>query len=237
MTAMRALVLTGGIAHPFEETAPALAAILASEGIEADVTDDVEAGLARLADRELLVVQCLRWSMVQHEKYAPHRDRWALSLSDAGKGAIAAHLARGRGILGIHAAPISFDAFEAWGELLGARWVWGRSGHPPIGTIRARAVGEADAITRGIGPFALVDELYGDLELAPDARVLVEATADGEAWQPVLVVADRPGRRAAYVAFGHDMRAFAVPEVRTLIGRAARFAAGLDLHSREKGTA
>ena len=65
MSAARNLLLTGGIVHPFESAAPALAGVLRRHGIESTVTEDIEGGLADLArDRfDLLTIYALRWSM------------------------------------------------------------------------------------------------------------------------------------------------------------------------------
>lgn len=225
---MKTLILTGGIAHPFDETAPELARILEAAGFSTQVTEDIEGGLARLEDVDLLAVHALRWTMTQHEKYAPHRARWAFSLGEAGRAAIEKHVARGRGVLGIHTAAICFDDWPAWRDHLGVRWVWGRSHHPAPCAISVRASAVTDPIVAGIAPFSVHDELYSDLERTPGTRVLMEARADGRVWQPVVVTSDRAGRRAAYVAFGHDMASMTAAPVRTVIARAARWAAGAD---------
>jgi hypothetical protein len=73
------LILTGGHTHRFDVAAPALAALLSAQGIESKITDDIEAGLATLAETgvDLLTVYALRWTMATGDKYAPHRARWA----------------------------------------------------------------------------------------------------------------------------------------------------------------
>ena len=77
------LILTGGHTHRFDIAAPALAALLGENGIESPITDDIEAGLATLSESgpDLLTVYALRWSMATGDKYAPHRARWAFTLS------------------------------------------------------------------------------------------------------------------------------------------------------------
>ncbi|XWN34156.1 MAG: ThuA domain-containing protein [Devosia sp.] len=217
----RALILTGGVGHPFDETAPALAAILNAQGFETMVTQDIEAGVRDLARYDLLIVHCLRWTMTQHEKYAPLRADHAFSLSDEGRTAIARHMARGGGLLGIHTASICFDDWPAWGDLLGVKWVWGRSHHPDIMTLTVRA---ADGVERphwAHVPPPVTDELYSDLTLAPNTTVVMEAAAEGTPFQPVLTLTDHGTSRAAYIAFGHDLRAFESDAIKATIGGAA----------------
>jgi hypothetical protein len=93
------LILTGGHTHRFDIAAPALAALLNEQGINSEVTNDIEAGLATLGKTapDLLTVYALRWSMAIGDKYAPHRARWAFTLSADGRASIESHLARGGG--------------------------------------------------------------------------------------------------------------------------------------------
>ena len=68
---MRNLILTGGIFHPFNESSRALQKILMKEGIESEITEDIEFGLKKIGegDFNLLTVYALRWSMKNGSKY------------------------------------------------------------------------------------------------------------------------------------------------------------------------
>ena len=70
MSVARNLLLTGGIVHPFELVAPAMAGVLRGHGVESTVTEDIEGGLADLGrDRfDLLTLYALRWSMKDVER-------------------------------------------------------------------------------------------------------------------------------------------------------------------------
>ena len=63
----RNLILTGGVVHPFDTAAPALARVLAAHGIESTISEDFAAGLADLAAGmyDLLTIYALRWTMGQ----------------------------------------------------------------------------------------------------------------------------------------------------------------------------
>jgi type 1 glutamine amidotransferase len=224
----RNLLLTGGIFHPFEETSPAVADLLAPLGVETTIFEDVEEGLALLdaGGHELLTVNCLRWTMTQAEKYEPFRAQWAMSLSPAGRAAILRHLARGGGLLGVHTACICFDDWPEWRDALGVGWVWGRSFHPPLGPIDVRARGDHPAVTGARG-FTVVDEVYTDLDRAPGAEVVLEArTQPDGAWTPVGVAQTVGAGRALWLGLGHDVASLRAPEMARILRRGALWCLG-----------
>ena len=71
----QAIVLTGGIGHPFGQTVPVLSELLASAGFAPRCSDSVADVVAWLRQdpQALLVVYALRWSMTQQERFAPDR--------------------------------------------------------------------------------------------------------------------------------------------------------------------
>ena len=179
---MRNLLLSGGPTHAFGETTPRVVRMLAAAGIETIVFDDIEEGVRHLAREPfaLLTVHCLRWSMLQAEKYARLRPSWAFSLSEAARTAIVAHLSRGGGLLGLHTAAISFDTWAAWRDCLGAAWTWGVSNHKALGPVDVSIAVSDHPVTRGVHGFSCVDEAYADMDLAPAAIVLARARAREE---------------------------------------------------------
>ncbi len=223
------LSLTGGIAQPFEEAAAALAALLEPYGIRSDVTEDIEDGLAGLARGEfgLLTVYALRWRMENDEKYAPQRERWGLSLSQAGRAAITNHVAQGGGLLGLHTAVICFDDWPEWGSILGGMWVWGQSGHPPLGTATVRIDEPDDPIVRGLPDFTLQDEVYGNLHMERGVRPIASASAEDD-WQPILWTRQLGSGRVAFDGLGHDANSINHPVHRRILTRAALWASGAD---------
>ena len=176
----RNLILTGGIGHPFEDAAPALKGVLESAGIESEVDFDIEGGLKRLEQEAfgLLTVYALRWRMLDGEKYAPHRAEWAFSLSSAGRTRLQEFVAAGGALLALHTAVICFDDWSEWGNILGARWEWGKSFHPPRGPVSVRNSGSTDPIVAGLPDFTLPnDEVYSRLHLVDAIDPLLLASA------------------------------------------------------------
>jgi type 1 glutamine amidotransferase len=219
----RNLLLTGGPYHEFARNARVLAGVLEVDGIESEITDDLEAGLARVSDFDLLTAYFLRWRM-QGEFFDDVRDAWAGSLSAAGRDAIVGHLARGRGILALHTATICFDDWPEWADLVGGRWNWARSSHPPPRPVPVRVRTGRHTIVDDVGDFEVVDELYSFLDCG-EIDPLMTADRRAEA-QPLLWVREVGGGRVVYDALGHDAPSITEPTHATIIRRAAAWAAG-----------
>lgn len=218
----RNLLLSGGVAHPFARTSRQVADLLAQEGVRSTVTDDLEAGLRSLEDDppDLVTVNALRWRM-DVERYAHLREGEALSLSEHARGSMDRYVRGGGRLLALHTATICFDDWPGWGELVGARWDWERSSHPPLDTIEVEVVGD-HPIVAGIGDFQIVDEAYGFLEEQSGLAPLLRSSHGGRA-HPLLWARRVGGGRVVYDALGHDERSFAHPVHREILQRAVRW--------------
>jgi type 1 glutamine amidotransferase len=145
--------------------------------------------------------------------------------------ALAASVAAGKGLVGVHGANIlgwegdGVDpADRPYFELLGNRYLSHGPGHHE-GRHTIEIVGE-HPITDGIEDFELFDEYY-EFEFADDdVQVLAQRhRADGVVI-PVLYVRTVGAGRVVYLALGHDMRSWGEPPVRELVRRALAWAAG-----------
>ena len=214
----RALILSGGIFHDFAATSAVLAGMIRGHGLEVEVTEDLEAGFAALDGVDLLVVNALRWRM-HGEKYDEYRERWAYSPSRSAREAVRRHLGRGRGLLAMHTAVICFDDWPEWGDLLGASWTWGTSGHPPLARVHVDVCTGAHPLVADVGGFDVEDEVYGFLERRPGLQPLMTSAHGGEA-HPLLWVRESLGAPVVVDALGHGVESLAVPEHRTIVDRA-----------------
>lgn len=227
MAAISNLLLTGGFFHRFDETGPYLAGVLEPAGVESEITEDLDAGLARLAGDatyDLVTVYALRWRML-HPMFDGARERWAFTLSESGREALRGHLARGGGLLAVHTAAICFDDWPEWGEIVGAAWNWERSTHPPPRTLEIDVRTGAHPIVAGVERFAIEDELYSFLDWQPDAEALMTCRYRGED-QALLAARPREAGRVVYDALGHDIASLSQPAHQTILRRSARWAAG-----------
>lgn len=229
---MRAAILyTGGLNHPSAAILPAWRALLGEAGFSVTASEDLDEAAAALvaAPQALLVVHALRWTMTQHEKYAPDRPRWAMEPSTAARAVLSAHVRRGGGLLALHTASICFDTWPEWTELLGGSWQWGTSFHPPYGPARA-TLDDSHFLARGLPGFNVHDEVYAQLQILPDAKVFGWAQSlDGTTAPPPAPVMwswENSGGRVVYDALGHDGSSMNEPTHRQLIQRAALWAAG-----------
>lgn len=226
----RNLILTGGVFHAFEEACVPLRHCLSLVGIDSEVTTDIAGGLARLDSGayDLLTVYALRWPMTQ-ERFASHRERWAVTLTEQDKARIYAHLAAGRGLLAMHTAAICFSDWPRWRNIVGAAWVWGVSNHPPHGPVDVRMTGRAHPITQGLGDFNFPEEAYAQMDLVPGIEALATVQAPSQDQPSPCLWARQVGpARVVYDALGHDVASLTHPTHVRLLQRAALWTLGQD---------
>lgn len=202
--------------HPFSETSARIAALLRDDGWDVTVDDDVDHALAHLDGFDLLVVNAGDPWRNGDTELGHHADPAA----DAG---LANAIARGIGIIAVHAALSTLRDRPAWRRAIGGEWEPGRSWHPPIADAHVRIVDAGHPITDRMPGIDVFDERYSDLAVDDGARVLAEHEVDGTA-HPAVWIREDP-TRAVVSSLGHDARAYDSPEHVRLLQRAARWAA------------
>ena len=223
-----ALILSGGVTHDFPALNAELSRLLAEIDVTATVTEDFEGALRHLDGIDLLVVNMLRWTM-QVERYARYRAEWGLSPSPNARRAITRFVAGGRPLLALHAATICLDDWPEWQSIIGARWVWEQSGHPPFGPITVTVDPDRHPIVAGLpDEFELEDEAYGFLDLLPDIVPLV-AAQHGGATHPLVWARTFGDGRVVHNALGHAPASYAVPEQRRLTKQSVRWLLDTDV--------
>jgi type 1 glutamine amidotransferase len=144
-----------------------------------------------------------------------HRRR----IADATLDALEDFVARGGGLLAVHAASASFKRSERWRKLLGGRFV----GHGPIHRFRVEPAESADPIFRGLPAFEVRDELYRH-EWAPDVRIHFHTEIDGTK-EPVVWTRQHGQGRVAYLSLGHVAGALRNETAAELLRRALTWVA------------
>ena len=208
----RALVFTGGGDytdpwHPYAESSEQVAEVIRSWGADLEVTGSVHDAVEALADHpDLFVVNAGAGP-------DPHP-------SDAVLAAAATrHVDDGGILLVVHLSTGLFPGDDAWEDLIGARWIWDESGHPPRGEFVVEI--EDDPLVAGIADFSIVDESYARLRLRDGSRVLAAHRNDPDGMRhPLLWTRSRDRGTVVVDLLGHDALSFESPGHRALLERA-----------------
>ena len=158
------------------------------------------------------------------------------------KALIAEFTKRGGGLVVIHAAAVSNDP-PWWKSVVGGTWVPKatkfKEGPMDLYFTENQYLGGGHPITRGAANFHLDDEIYYDLDLAPEVRVLATAytpkvkegkkqAEGGRAHiydiQPQMWTYEKDGYRAVVSIPGHLYGTFALPNYRAILLRSIAWA-------------
>ena len=216
----RAVILSGGPTHDFPALSGHLAHLLAEVGLVTTITTEPEQVPALLLGADLLVVNALRWRM-QAERYAQLRAALAYSPSHNFRSALTAFVSNGGGLIGMHTASICFDDWPGWARLLGARWDWSGSSHPPCADNTVQLRPDRHPIVAGLPPrFDTNDEIYGFLDLEPDVEALALGH-HGDADHPLLWARPVGRGRVVHNSLGHHLPSYEPAEMQTIVRRSA----------------
>ena len=185
-------------------------------GFQCDVYDGVDA-FDHLDKADLLVLMGLHWTgMGDGLTYRP--------MTASHVAALERYVSSGKPIIAHHGAIASYDDCPRFAELVGFAWIWGKTNHSPIGDHTVRVLPTDHPIIAGMSDYAIHDELYYDIALAPGMTVAKHAEAEYQGKRmPMIMTAERPSK-VAYLANGHDMKTFECPAMKTLWRNAVRWA-------------
>ena len=224
-------MLAGGSphAHDFAASGAALTHLATSHGhevVRAAHPDDAACVLEG-GSFDAFVVAGLWWRM-RGAAYDAWRDDWAYETSATTRRAIASFVHDGGGLVALHTAPICFDDWPEWRDVVGGVWRWGTSSHPPYGPVTASVVAPDHPVMAGVpARIELCDEVYGGLDVGADVHVLATArrTPDDDD-QPVAWAHAFGTGRVVYDCFGHDGASIAHPHNAVIIADALVWVTG-----------
>jgi type 1 glutamine amidotransferase len=219
---LRALIISGGPAHDYAEISRELVRILLPAGFSSEVSEDLGVLSSIAGGVDLLVLNCARWTCNQTPEW---RDRWKYEIPEDEREGFARYLGDGGGLLALHAATICFDDWPEYRRILGAWWMWGKSGHSPFQEHAMTVRTGVHWVTQEISDFTTTDELYTDPVIVDSIDPLITAEWQGRD-QPVLWTRGYYKGRVCYCALGHSMESFANPTLRKVLQRCALWAAG-----------
>jgi uncharacterized protein len=141
-------------------------------------------------------------------------------------------VADGKGLVLVHFACGAFQDWPEFRSLAGRGWDPKLRGHDPHGQFRVDIIKPDHPIMQGLESFDTIDELYTCL--AGDRPIELLATSkskvDGKDY-PMAFVHIYGRGRVFHCPLGHDVRAFAAPNVQALFRRGAAWCAQLPLRS------
>ncbi len=217
------MLLTGGIDHPFEEASAALVDLLDEIGVESVVTTDVDEAVEELASADMFTIYACRWRMLDDTRQEPTDSDWAYEIPEHSAETIENFVEEGGSLLGLHTASVCFDTWYEYKQLLGGVWRLDQSFHPPRGEVEVRPVNNGQRVLEGISRFTLFDEIYHDLDIAPDTRILLEGRIPDGTWQPIGWTREVGDGRVFYDALGHDEESLQHPEHSRLLRQCVRW--------------
>jgi uncharacterized protein len=193
--------------HPYAESSAGLAAALRSFGLAVETTDRVDRLLDALEQRPGL--------LAINAGAGPDPHPLDATLAAAAR----AHVEAGGTLLVVHLSTGLFPGDDDWERMIGARWIWDESGHPPHGPFVVQV--DDDPAVAELGDLTVVDESYARLRLHPGSRVLASHEHDPDGLRhPLLWVRQHGAGRVVVDLLGHDGASFEDPGHRALLERA-----------------
>jgi hypothetical protein len=205
---MKVLILSSETGHPYPQTTPVLCQFLLNAGMDVELTYDL-AKLNNLTNYDVVVFN------------GRYQQR-----NEAAEKALINFVEGGKGLVVIHISSNSFSGSEEWKKLVGRVWVSGVSGHPPFGPFKVTVTDSNHPIMRGIKDFTTQDEMYQKLDVSPDEKAHVLATAtDGQRTDPMAFTLEHGSGRVFHTTLGHAKASFQTPEFQKMIVQGVQWAA------------
>jgi putative membrane-bound dehydrogenase-like protein len=138
-----------------------------------------------------------------------------------------AYLKRGGGIVAIHDSVCGKDP-QWFKTVIGGAWEHGKSKYHH-GTVGIYVQDYPHPITQGVANFFIDDEIYWDLHLMPEAKVLATGFRTAHEITPQMWVYEKDGYRAFVSLQGHKHASFGLPHYRALLLRGIAWAGKRDV--------
>jgi type 1 glutamine amidotransferase len=218
---LRVLVLSGANNHNWRETTPVIKAALEESGrFQVDVEDTV----AGLKPESFAAYQVIL------SNYNTFGGDPAARIWDAAtKKAFIDHLAKGHGLVIVHAGGSVFYDWPEFQKLACGSWQDGTS-HGPVHVDQVTFTAEKNPITEGLQPFWIRDEFWLNTGVNPGAKALATFVAasgakDPGKTHPIVFTHESGGARGFALILGHDAAAMKNTAWRSLLQRGSEWAA------------
>jgi len=214
---VRVLIVTGVDypGHPWRTQAVELRkALQASEHIDVRLAEDIEVlGTDLVFDYDVLLLNMKNYDPLKRE--------------EAARNNLTRFLREGGGLMYFHFTGGAFEDWPEYRQIAGRVWNPALRGHDPYQEFTVQIVQKEHPAMRGLADFRITDELYTCLDGERDIEVLAEAksSVDGKMYPMAFVFTEGKGR-GFHTVLGHDAKAFAAPELTTMLQNAALWCAG-----------
>jgi len=219
---LRVLILSGANNHDWKITTPAIKATLEESGrFEVEVEDHV----MDMKPESFAPYAAIVCNFNTFGKDAPKEKEW----DAATKKGFLDHIAKGHGLVIVHAGSSVFYNWPEFQQLSCGTWKNGTS-HGAIHANRVTFNDLDSPITRGLEPFWIRDEFWQNTLMAPEAKALASVTPDPAfkgSGKPenILFSTETGGGRGFAIMLGHDAVTMKNPGWRTLLQRGTEWAA------------
>lgn len=198
------LMLLGGAYHDFEGYKQSAEPVFGDAGYVVQATYEAD-DLLNLGENYAAVVVYTSLGGVTDPKGNVGTD-----LNEGHIEALVRYVTQGGGLFGVHSATVNGNPGNDLHTLFGGRFI----DHPPMFNFPVFPMRLSHPVTEGIGEFSVFDEFYVQ-DVNDDVLVLMTAYDRGVC-HPMVWTRKQGEGRVAYVAPGHDARAWSVPAFQKL---------------------
>jgi type 1 glutamine amidotransferase len=218
---MRVLILSGANNHDWRETTPVIKTTLEETG---KFLVDVEENVGTMKPEAFAPYAVILSNYNTFGKNAP-KETWSAET----KQAFVDHIAKGNGLVIIHAGSSVFYDWPEFQALACGTWKDGTS-HGRIHISRVDFAAEKHPVTEGLAPFWIRDEFWHKILVAPGAKTLATVTPDpafngSGVPENILFATETGGGRGFGLFLGHDTTTMKNTAWRTLLQRGTEWAA------------
>lgn len=218
----RVLILSGANNHDWKTTTPAIKAALEETGrFEVDVEENVIA----MKPEAFAPYAVVLGNFNTFGEDAPATKEWPAETRQA----FLAHMAKGHGLVIVHAGSSVFYDWSEFQTLACGTWKDGTN-HGDIHVNQVTFTDSASPITQGLKPFWIRDEFWQSIVVAPGAKPLASVTPDPAfkgSGKPenILSTTEIGGARGFALFLGHDTVTMKNTAWKTLLQRGTEWAA------------
>ena len=218
----RVLILSGANNHNWRETTPAIKSALEETG---RFLVDVEENVIAMKPAAFSPYAVILSNFNTYGKDTPETKEWPAETRQA----FLDHLAKGHGLVIVHAGSSVFYKWPEFQQLACGTWKDGTN-HGAIHVSQVTFTDADSPITKGLAPFWIRDEFWQKLHVASGAKPLASVTPDpafkgsGKA-EPILFTTEANGARGFAIFLGHDTVTMKNTAWKTLLQRGTEWAA------------